>query len=443
MKFLTLSLSALVVTGFTHFLTPPAFAEATPVTLDEIWSRPDLWEATPEAIEAELAPKGFRWVSATKDSLRAANLQLKFAGRRVYESIVRFSDGKPDSVVVIFFNRGDAGDLPKEAFESLLSEVQSSLSTQFGVPPVDRGRDASGAVKAEGMVWTTPTGVNTLEWSATKEMRAKDIPYRAEFIRLELTPPSNGQARVGATPPPSVKDIVKSFNGKDKVEKSPDGDTFLPHVPMVDQGQKGYCVVASVERVMRYFGATVDQHELAQIANTKTEGGTSPSSMIDSLKKLTMRLGVKVKEVSPFDFRDFLKMVEDYNRLAKREKLPEVKMGSRVVDINDCYSQMNPELLKTLRLKKNADFGKFQRDIQRSIDEGIPVLWSVKLGLISEPGLSQSSGGHMRLITGYNTQTKELIYSDSWGMGHEKKRMSMEDAWTITTSLAIIQPTST
>jgi hypothetical protein len=41
---------------------------------------------------------------------------------------------------------------------------------------------------------------------------------------------------------------------------------------MVDQGEKGYCVVASVERVLRYYGGTVDQHELAQIANSDAAG---------------------------------------------------------------------------------------------------------------------------------------------------------------------------
>jgi len=120
-----------------------------------------------------------------------------------------------------------------------------------------------------------------------------------------------------------------------------------------------------------------------------------------------------------------------------------VQMGSRVVDIDDCYRQMNIDVLKNLKMKKIADFGKFQRDIQRSIDEGIPLLWSVKLGLVPESGIPQTAGGHMRLITGYNPITKDLIYSDSWGMGHEKKKMSMEDAWVITTSIAVIQPTGT
>ncbi len=419
-----------------------AHAEVPNAPLDSLLNRPGFWDLSSQSLEKELAPQGFQWTSASKDSLRAAHPGISVVGKRAYEAILRFANDKPDSITVIFYNRGDAGDLSRSAFDGLLQEVTTSLSGLYGGEPSERGRDASGAVRAEGVYWKNDEALATLEWSATKESRAKGIAFRAEFIRLVVDSPQDAVAQVGATPPPSVKDIVKSFSGKDQIEKSPDGDIFLIGVPMVDQGEKGYCVVASVERVMRYFGAPVDQHELAQLANTDTEGGTSPSAMVESLKKLSMRLGVRVKEVYPFDFSDFMKMIDDYNRLAKRAKEEPVRTGGLVVDIGKCYQQMNPEILKSVRQRKTADFGKFQREIQRGIEEGLPLLWSVRLGMVAEPGIPQTGGGHMRLIVGYNPRTKELLFSDSWGMGHEKKRMSLEDAWTITTGLSIIQPSS-
>jgi hypothetical protein len=48
----------------------------------------------------------------------------------------------------------------------------------------------------------------------------------------------------------------------------------------------------------------------------------------------------------------------------------------------------------------------------------------------------------MRLIIGYNPQTREILYSDSWGLGHEEKRMSLEDAYVITTGLIVVEPRS-
>ena len=46
----------------------------------------------------------------------------------------------------------------------------------------------------------------------------------------------------------------------------------------------------------------------------------------------------------------------------------------------------------------------------------------------------------MRLIVGYNAKTEEILYSDSWGAGHELKRMKADDAWTITTGLMTVEP---
>ncbi len=46
----------------------------------------------------------------------------------------------------------------------------------------------------------------------------------------------------------------------------------------------------------------------------------------------------------------------------------------------------------------------------------------------------------MRIIIGYNKQSQELIYTDSWGAGHEMKRMKMDEAYTMTMQLTILQP---
>ncbi len=48
----------------------------------------------------------------------------------------------------------------------------------------------------------------------------------------------------------------------------------------------------------------------------------------------------------------------------------------------------------------------------------------------------------MRIIVGYNAATGEILYSDSWGAGHEEKRMAIDDAWTVTTGLGSLQPVS-
>jgi hypothetical protein len=101
---------------------------------------------------------------------------------------------------------------------------------------------------------------------------------------------------------------------------------------------------------------------------------------------------------------------------------------------------MNVEVLREVRTKNKSDLTRFQRAVQSHIDEGTPLLWTVMLGKVPEPHIPQNAGGHMRLIIGYNAKTAEILFSDSWGAGHELKRMSAADAWTITTGATSVEP---
>ena len=77
----------------------------------------------------------------------------------------------------------------------------------------------------------------------------------------------------------------------------------------------------------------------------------------------------------------------------------------------------------------------------KNIQEGIPVIWCVMLGIMPEEKLSlQSKGGHMRLIIGFNEKNKEILYTDTWGIGHELKSMPIQYAWTITNRLLYLLP---
>ena len=206
-------------------------------------------------------------------------------------------------------------------------------------------------------------------------------------------------------------------------------------------GEHGYCVVATAERVMRYYGNPVDANELAQIANTKTDGGTSTDAMFAALKKVSARLKVRVRDVQQGDtIKDLLKLIADYNRAAKKAGLPEVPDPGRMIDVGAVYRAMKGDVLKEVRTKNKADMARFQRLIQSHIDQGIPLLWTVMLGLTTEAGIPQTAGGHMRLIIGYNPQKEEVLFSDSWGAGHELKRLPLADAWTMTTGAMSIEP---
>lgn len=72
---------------------------------------------------------------------------------------------------------------------------------------------------------------------------------------------------------------------------------------------------------------------------------------------------------------------------------------------------------------------------------GHPRVWSVQLGIVPEPlRLSQTRGGHLRLIIGFDEEKKTLIFSDSWGAAHTEKEMPLADAIAITTGRQVMQP---
>ena len=76
--------------------------------------------------------------------------------------------------------------------------------------------------------------------------------------------------------------------------------------------------------------------------------------------------------------------------------------------------------------------------IHEKINTGTPVLW----GVIVFPGQDGAArvGRHMRIINGYNDKENSLIYTDSWGAGHERKKMKFEDAYGITTVVIGLEP---
>ena len=417
-------------------------APPTPAPIDGILLRPGIWESEKLTLAPEMRNLQFEWISANQDVARSSLPGLAFHKHPLNEAILSFRDGKLAEARLFYFNRGDSDALREDQFDELVASVTADLSELTGRQPVERGRDAGNAVKANGRIWEAGGTRYLLEWSAIKGSHVRAIPFRAEFLRLTIGPKASAPVPIG-TAPATSRDIVKRFVGRDHVERVAGGDVKLKDLPMVDQGEKGYCVVASVERVMRYYGATIDQHELAQVANSDATRGTSLGAMLASLRRLTGRLGIKVRSLYEWNIRDFLKIIDDYNRATKRGKLaPEVTIPGHAADADAFFSQMKPEIYKEVRMKSTADFGRFQREIQRNIDEGVPLLWSVRLGLVKEENIPQAAGGHMRIIIGYNNATREILYSDSWGNGHEEKRMPLDDAWTITNGLSSLQPLS-
>ena len=335
-------------------------ATTTPsVMLDGLISGEDPWAMTAEQFGQKFKGSRFQWLSDKHDQARFFGQYALWNGEiAVTESVVEFQGGKLFRVNFSLYSRGDARTeiSTKAEFDKRLEAIRQTLTSHTAVQPIDLGKQAASAVKAIGFAWTKAPSVYLLEYSVVKEAKNTGVEFRPEFIRLRAyeLPKKVG---FGTPNPITAATATKRVSKKSLVEniaRESTGDVFLKNVPMVDQGPKGYCAVATAERVFRYYGMPVDQHEMAQAANTGSGGGTDPEEMLKALTALQGRLHVHVRAISKWEFAEFSRMITDYNREAKRNKKPEINLaGRRVIDIAEIYGSMDPASLKDSKIQED------------------------------------------------------------------------------------------
>ncbi|MBN1671614.1 MAG: hypothetical protein JXR37_11300 [Kiritimatiellae bacterium] len=426
-----LPLVCMVCTLAAAGLTPQWASAAGEFGLEQLFG-PDatIWQADPDAFMQRMAAHGFAWTEPNKkDAARAHKAALAFLSMPVHDACAAFEDGTLNEVTVSLYNRGDSGEIEERAFYDLIAFAVAKLRTWTDADPIAlKGESLSSYARFMGRQWVYGRHWIRLEWGESRGAEAYGLPYRCEYLRVRLAEidPERTPARTARPAMPARLDPVSLSRLRSAVKREPNGDVFVDGIPMIDQGQKAYCAVATTERVLRYYGGSVDQHDLAQFALTSASSGTGLHVMLKGFRAAAVMLGCRPETLYEVSRNDRAKLVNDYNRLAKMRRRPMLtaETGTPLATV---YRQMDGELLKSVRLQDRAAMGQWHASIVRAVEQGKPPLWSV-------------FGGHMCLIIGYNRQTAELLYSNSFGAGHEKRRVKLEDAWTVTTGLFLIEP---
>lgn len=400
--------------------------------LESLVLRPD-FSQFPVNLLVDSATSEFVWTSSAKDSARN-NFPGFFFGMVIPEAVLRVKSDKIESMSISLFNRGDAGsgnEPTMKEFDAMVASARAALTERLGPKGTYRaGNDSANSANVarnESMLWKTPEANYLLEWNWTSASRSKDKVRRAEFLRLTVTPTAFVSAK--------AEDPGKNWKAAEHLKTEPSGDKYIFDVPMVDQGQKGYCAAAVAERVLRYYGMSVDQHEVAKLADTTADGGTKIPEMYAATRRIAVKLSLRMRVLWDASERIMGKILSEYNKTAKKMKKPEASVNSAG------FFTADGKVFKEMRVKDKSGMARFERNIATYIDQGIPLLWGVQIGLVPEPKiLPQMRGGHLRLIIGYNAKNKEVIYSDTWGAGHEMKKVKLDDAWAMTFGLAVIEP---
>lgn len=452
--------------------------------LDWFLDNPSLFIATQEEFIKQFAKGTYTWLDKEKTRARfnPDRTNLKLRGEESGETIVSFKDSRISGVMISLLNKGDDGYIKEIPFKAAINTAKNTLKAVAKVTETPRKKNET-ISKADGSVWSTKKALYMLEYLWVPEEIKDDWKWYAhgEFVRIKIVPPQvllgaqQNTVKINISRPELVKRVKKEGS-----------KVWLDGVPMVDQGSKGYCAVASFERVMRYFGSQVDMHDLADLANASFFG-TSPAAMKDAVHKMAVRSGLRTREPIFMEGKHYNSMEKAYNREASKANLGTVDPEG----LSDLYEEMDPDVFKKMRLA-DPGFKKFTSEVARNIDAGIPIMWALQLGMFWEERIEDSfeanrdkpkgsvdkaededgdeaenqtdeveekkakpaagtppkrpkrppgvSGGHMRLIIGYDPKERVVFYTDSWGPGHEMKKMSIEEAWTVTMALFIVEP---
>lgn len=437
-------------------LAAAAAARAEDYDIGAEFAQPAAWTQAGAAFVAAHRANGFRFLEKGRENAANAPRRggVRFHGLEVYETRIWFAGAGVSRLELSLYNRGDA-DAPLGAADlgDMLARVRKLLDAApagtGGVPsPRVEAKNLGDGVQQRTQSWRAPQPAQ-LVWRARRLAGGRT---ETDFVRLTLLPPGGGQPASAAKSAgrASIRANVVKVAAADADDRRKDGDVFVDHVPMVDQGEKGYCAVATCERVLRYYGLDVDEHELGASAGSTASGGTSAKAMYETVSAIAKKHGLGTYLVyGELDkgvgerIDGLEKKVADYNKAAKKLRKPEIARSQyvhgSVWDHSAAQAAMDPEVLRYMKTKLPAYRG-FLKALHDQVNAGVPLVWSVTLGLFPEPDIPQASGGHMRLVIGYNDKSKEIIYTDSWGAGHEYKRMPVDVAWSIANSVLYIKP---
>ncbi len=410
---LLIAFSVCLATGWAES-TAENFNEAS--GLDLFPTAGTIWDENSDTVAQRLGLSLESRTSNDASYRRYTGDDVRVLGRRPYSISMSAQDGKPTGLNIIFANKGDSvgvaeSGIPGERrprptqvlrdYRKAIGEDEKALDEILGKLAGDPVREKTGQ--------STKMQEKALrrDWNGHSILL---VSVRDEYVALRIVPPSelDEKSTIQRVPDKDLREKLAA-----RVERRPNGDVVISDIPMVDQGPKGFCVPATMERMLRYLGIPADMYLLAMAANTQPGGGTS-------VRDVTFAVGDTVR-----------------------------RHGRRIETIN---GRPNPWT------------------VAKWIDAGIPVLWALFTSRAVDDRINehtrlrggvtdwktwteslkparrdarklsrQAEEGHVCLIIGYNRATGEIALSDSWGPNYAERWITTDEAEAISqTAMAAI-----
>lgn len=161
------------------------------------------------------------------------------------------------------------------------------------------------------------SGINALNLHQEKTLLPNQVQVvlrykKGEYLILEVQPVVSPEA---SNPQASL--ALKDRSAlKESVTRSEQGHVYVANIPMIDQGKKGYCAAATLARVLQYYGYAVDQHALAELAETEGQaseyarGGTHRKNIIRAMQRVCNGTPFKLKSIRKPQPHALLEVIE-------------------------------------------------------------------------------------------------------------------------------------
>lgn len=262
--------------------------EAFPL-LQKLLEAPEPWPRTAKEQARQIFGEEDNFSVTSKEGKQANVIEAKILqalwGIQPLAAMVRYTDPKDPVIVIEVWNKGDAHKStirPAQArseIQEYLEEIQAAFPTMMKDPAEHLSITA---IKIQEEVYLLPNDLRVA-------LRYKP----GEYLLLTLQSIRQLQAKT-----PSAYD-PDTFSRRiaEQVKTSPQGHRYIGSIPMIDQGEKGYCAAATLARVLQFYGYPVDMHAMADLAETEGRGGTQRDEIIRAMRRICNSTPFKLREL--------------------------------------------------------------------------------------------------------------------------------------------------
>lgn len=259
-----------------------------------LWSSPSLWQDSAPATAKRLGISG-NDNTGNAHYKGALDEKETVLGIRAYSVEIYATNDKVDKVSIGFVNRADLyNELALKQIEDKKGPNRSPARAPRNQKPVEIKKEeidepalfielekrmaaekdpAFSAIVAKlteriGKPNDGDEGeIKRWIWSGHRLIAEKG----AAAVTLKIEPVQAAAASANTTPAQQVQQAtVKLANS---VQRRSNGDVVISGIPPISQGDRGFCVPATWEKVLRYYGLNFDVYQLADKGGTN-EGGS-------------------------------------------------------------------------------------------------------------------------------------------------------------------------